>query len=639
MGKWDSQSKLFSVMKKYIFSAFVVLSFIAPTIITAQSASLDSRHTIDRSAFRDVSPNSKIRPALNWAVKNKFLKAGGFFRANEPMPALMFWPLVLQEIGFDKNSTTFDTPLPPNVSDDDPLAPFLREAIQQNFISQEDLFVPLKNITQLEALSILVKTKELLPPRRTSSTFQTKFNMLPSRRGEYLPLLETALASKMITEQDVKKFRPNMTITRGTVVSWLYQFSIEGKKQSMLTPLQSPIKTVTKRKNALQKKREAQKKDKGATIQVIHDEKKTTKKSYSLSSKFEDFSIIEKIFFDVNEKYRFPEKLTRKKKREMIEAATEAMIRELGDKYTAYIRPSKSKEYKQELNGEIEGIGAFVELLEGKLVIVAPITGSPAEQTGLMPGDIVTHVDGINITDEPLFDSVQKIKGPAGTTVKLKIYRKNHHLEFLVVRGKIKIPSVTLKWKRSIPILGIHQFSRTTGEDLLKKIKNDILPKSPRGIILDLRNNPGGYLTEAVEIGEIFLKNGQTVFSTEFQKRSQNYIASRSGELSDVNKIIILQNEGTASASEILISALKDYNRTRIIGTTSHGKGVVQNLSQYNNGGILKITVAKWLSPNGTWLDGEGIKPDITVESSTLEQKKNKIDLQLDRAVQELLNW
>ena len=323
----------------------------------------------------------------------------------------------------------------------------------------------------------------------------------------------------------------------------------------------------------------------------------------------------------------------------MIEAATEAMVRELEDKYTMYIKPAKSKEYEAGLNGEIEGIGAFVEIIDGNLVITAPITGSPAEHSGIMPGDIVTHVDGVNIEKESLTDSVQKIKGPAGTTVTLKIRRKNHMIEITVTRGRIKIPSVTLKWDRSVPILGIHQFNRTTGEDILQKINEEILPKNPRGIVLDLRNNPGGYLTEAVEIGEMFLENGQKIFSTEFKSKSNDYFSARNGELKDMNKIIVLQNKGTASASEILITALKDYNRVKIVGETSYGKGVVQTLSQYNNGGILKVTVAKWLSPNGTWLNGKGIPADIEVETSTMEQRKQQIDPQLNRAVQELLNW
>ncbi len=625
-------------MKK-LSIVFALILFLAPTINATQSSALLSRHTLHKSSFRDVSPNSRIRPALDWAVENKFLKAGGFFRANEPMPALMFWPLVLQDAGFDKNSATFDTPLPPNISDDDPLAQFLREAIRRDFLAQEDQFDPLKKITQLKALQVLVKTKALLPPRRTSSAFQTKFHMLPARRAEYLPLLETALASNMITEQDIKQFRPNAFITRGTVIQWLYRFAMEGNKKTVLSPLQSPLKQLSKRKNALQKKQEAQNKNTGTKIRIIRDRNTTTKKRTQTPSTPSGFEVLEKIFTDLNSKYRFPSEITARKKKAMIEAATEAMVQELGDKYTMYIKPAKSKEYEDSLNGELEGIGAFVEILDGRLVIIAPITGSPAEHAGILPGDIVTHVDDFNIESESLTDSVQRIKGPAGTTVKLKIHRGSRAMEIKVTRGKIKIPSVTLKWDRSIPILGLHQFNRSTGEALLKKINEEIIPRNPRGIILDLRNNPGGYLTEAVEIGEIFLKKGQLIFSIEYKKGRHEHVSFRNGELKDMNKIIVLQNKGTASASEIIISMLEDYNRVRIIGETSHGKGVVQNLSQYNNGGILKVTIAKWLSPKGTWLNGKGIKPDIEVASATTEQRKQQIDPQLQRAVQELLNW
>lgn len=628
-------------MKKYISIVFVVCALLMPTtFISAHHNSYSSRYTLHKSSFRDISPNSSLRPALDWAVQNHFLDAGGFFRANEPMPALMFWPLVLQEAGFDEDSATFNTLLPPNISDNDPLAQFLREAIRRDFISAEEEFDPLSTITQFQALSVLVKTKALNPPRRTSSTFQTKFDLLPSGEAEYLPLLETALASNMITEQDVKSFRPQETIERGTVVQWLYRFSTNGTKQSMLQAEKSPIKTITKRKNILQKKYEAEEKatkNSNTTIRVINDSKSAAPKEKSKLC--EEFKTLETIFNDLKSQYRFPEEITQKKKKAMLEAATEAMVEELGDKYTTYIKPAESKDYEDGLNGEMEGIGAFVEMLEGEVVITAPITGSPAELAGILPGDIVTHVNGHNIQEDSLTDAVQKIKGPAGTKVKLKIRRGHDNIDIYVTRGKIKVPSVTLKWKKSVPILGIHQFNHTTSEALLKKIQEEVLPKSSRGVILDLRNNPGGYLTEAVEIGEIFLKKGEKVFSTEYKNKTNEYISSKNGVLREMNKIIVLQNAGTASASEILISALKDYGRVRIIGETSHGKGVVQNLAQYNNGGILKVTIAKWISPHGTWLDGKGIIPDIKVASPTLEQKKQQIDPQLERAVQELLSW
>ncbi len=637
-------------MKKYIIIVFTI------SLLLGQAAHADTslkeiqsaRHTLSKSAFRDISPNSKLRPALDWATENEFLKPGGFFRSSEPIPALMFWPLVLQEAGFDKNSATFNTPLPPNIDDDDPLAQFLREAIRRDFISPEDEFDPLKNITQLEALSVLVKTKALLPPRRTSSAFQTQFNMLPSNRAEYLPLLETAFASNMITEADVKNFRPNLSMKRGTLISWLYRFATEGKKQSLLEPLQSPIKVVRKRTNALQKKKEEEQKKQTVrtTIRIINENDDNNSTSITTNTKnsvksdtSESFDMLKTILSELNSKYRFPEKITRKKKKEMIESAIAAMVFELGDKYTTYIKPGKSKEYEESLNGEIEGIGAYVELVDGRLFITAPITGSPAQHAGILPGDIITHVDKFNIENESITDSVQRIKGPSGTKVLLNIRRGNHKLEVEVVRGKIQIPSVTLTWDRSLPILGIHQFNRSTSEALLKKIKEEIMPKNPRGIIIDLRNNPGGYLTEAVEIGEIFLKKDQTIFSTEFKTYSNNYTASRDGELKDVNKIIILQNKGTASASEILIKALKDYNRAKTIGEITHGKGVIQSLSQYNNGGILKVTVAKWISPNGTWLEGKGIKPDIEIPCPTVEQRKQNVDPQLSRAIHELLSW
>jgi len=284
-----------------------------------------------------------------------------------------------------------------------------------------------------------------------------------------------------------------------------------------------------------------------------------------------------------------------------------------------------------------------VELVNNKFMITAPITGSPSEKAGVMAGDIVTHVDGIPVEGEAVNDTINRIKGPSGTNVILTILRDENTQKITVTRGKITIPSITIKWDKSVPIIGIHKFTNTTGADFWRILDEEVLPKKPRGIVLDLRNNPGGYLTSAVAMGEFFLAKEDLIFSVEYKGHTDEYRSSRRGELYRFENIVVLQNKGSASASEIFSGMMKDYGLAKIVGTKSHGKGTVQQIDQQANGGTLKLTVAKWLTPQGTWIqegaeEKHGVFPHIEVSDSTPEEKLAKVDRQLDRAVLEILN-
>ena len=218
--------------------------------------------------------------------------------------------------------------------------------------------------------------------------------------------------------------------------------------------------------------------------------------------------------------------------------------------------------------------------------------------------------------------------------MKLFILRGGRGQEITVTRGKVTIPSITVKWNKGIPVVGIHQFSRSTGQDLAKILNEEILKKDPKGIIFDLRNNPGGFLTSAVSVGSIFLEKGKKVFTVEYKKGKQEYVATRTGELANYNRpLVFLQNKGSASASEILTAMIQDYKIGTIMGNPSHGKGTVQEILSYQNGANFKLTIAKWLSPKNRWINEVGVQPDNELPALTDEQKKNKQDPQLNAAV------
>ncbi len=586
------------------------------------------------SAFRDIAPNSPIYPAVQNLVNREIMKDGAFFRASEKVGARLFWEIIIRETGFDPVSADFNTELPPNIEDDDPLAPFLREAIRRGFINGKWPFEADKIVSKLDAIKILVKTKGISLPDTVSDVFLKKVSGV-SDSTKFLPVLEAAYASKILEDSDIHPIRPHLPLTRKELAVWIWRFDDHGEKKSSIgeddpnarKSLRNRNRTTTDQLKSKQKKR--------ITIQVTPINSSTR----SFNTILPNAHILEAIYKEIDSRYKFSEKLTVDKKRQMIDAAIVAMVKEVGDKYSSYIEPAKAKKFKDDLNGKFEGIGAYVELVDGKFTITAPIKGSPAEAAGILPGDIVIKVDGKSIEGMSINDSIDLVKGEAGTVVKLTITREGVGAkEISVTRGKITIPSVTIEWKKSIPIIGIHQFARDTKSKLDTILKEEVLTKRPRGIVFDFRNNPGGFLTSAVAIGEYFSHNRDLIFTVEYKNGKQEYRSNRDGELVDQRNIVVLQNPGTASASEIVIAMLQDTGRAKVVGTNSLGKGTVQEISNYNNGGILKLTIAKWLSPKGNWIHEKGIVPDIEVSDPTPEEKKQKLDRQLDRAVREVLN-
>ena len=279
-----------------------------------------------------------------------------------------------------------------------------------------------------------------------------------------------------------------------------------------------------------------------------------------------------------------------------------------------------------------------MELIEEKFTITSPIKGSPAEKAGVEAGDVVLKVDGEPIKEKSLGDSVDLIRGPDGTSVVLTILRDGSERDVTVVRGKITVPSITLEWNKSVPVVGVHQFNRSTGPDFAKILKDEIFPKNPKGIVIDLRNNPGGFLTSAVHMGEFFLKKGQLIFTVEYKNGKEEYRSSRNGELANMANVAVLMNKGSASASEIFAGMIQDYGIGKVFGNISVGKGTVQEVSNFVNGATLKLTIAKWLTPKGRWIHEDGISPDVEIESATAEEKKHKVDRQLDAAVRSVLD-
>lgn len=302
------------------------------------------------------------------------------------------------------------------------------------------------------------------------------------------------------------------------------------------------------------------------------------------------------------------------KVKDLVQGAIRGMLSTL-DPHSAYMTPEMYKEMQVETKGEFGGVGIQIGVKENRLAVIAPIEGTPAYRAGIKAGDYITKVNDETTKDLTLMDAVQKMRGPKGTKVNLTIQRDGtaDPLQFTLVRDTIKIESVKSKVLDNIGYIRLTQFQEATGRDLgrvLKQFKEQKLQST----ILDLRNNPGGLLTAAVEVSEQFLPNGKLVVYTKGRESKKDEWFAKGKDQMDDAPMIILVNEGSASASEIVAGALQDYGRAVIVGTTSFGKGSVQTILPLGDGSGLRLTTAKYYTPKGRSIQSTGITPDIVVK-------------------------
>ena len=327
---------------------------------------------------------------------------------------------------------------------------------------------------------------------------------------------------------------------------------------------------------------------------------------------------------------------------DMTYGAIRGVLRTLGDPNTVLIDPKTAELQRTDIEGEFEGIGAVVTMDEfGQLVVVSPMEGQPAMEAGLRPGDIILAVDGKEITGMDLADAVLLIRGPRGTTVTLTVLRPGEPepLTFEIVRARIDIPTVTYRMLEEAPEIGyirLALFGERTDQELRNAIF-ELRKQGARAFIVDVRNNPGGLLRSAIDISSEFIGEGLITIERWKDGRERPFRANGRGLLTDPDiPLVLLVNEGSASASEILAGAIKDHKRGLLVGEPTFGKGAVQQVYTLSDNSQLHVTVAHWLTPNGDDINEQGIMPDIEVVL-TEEDIQARQDLQLGRAVEVLL--
>jgi len=322
----------------------------------------------------------------------------------------------------------------------------------------------------------------------------------------------------------------------------------------------------------------------------------------------------------------------------VMDSAINGVLQSL-DPYSAYMNPELFKNMQTETKGEFGGLGIEIGMESGVVKVIAPIDDTPAHRAGIKAGDYIIKIDDEQVQGKSLMEAVKLMRGPVGTVTKLTIRRrgKKKSFEFNVKREIIEIKSVNAKIigdKKKIGYLRLRSFNENSDRQLFKKIKEFEKNQKPIGYILDLRNNPGGLLTQAISITDFFLNDGEIVSTKGRRVSETRKFFAKTGDVINGKPIIIIINNGSASASEILAGALKDHKRAIILGENTYGKGSVQSIIPLKNGGGMRLTISKYYLPSGKSISEIGVAPDILVEEIGDKFKINtETDNQLDYAI------
>jgi carboxyl-terminal processing protease len=349
-----------------------------------------------------------------------------------------------------------------------------------------------------------------------------------------------------------------------------------------------------------------------------------------------DFEPFWKVWNTINEKYVAKENINDQEK---VWGAIQGLTASLNDPYSVFMPPLDAEIFEEDIQGNFSGVGMEIGIRDDTLTVISPLKNTPAEKAGMKSGDKILEIDGTPTTNFTTDQAVKLIRGEKGTPVKLSVLRKGESdlREITIIRDNIDIPTIKTELKDSVFIISLYSFSAVS-PGLFREALNEFIDSGVSKLILDLRGNPGGYMEAAIDMASWFLPSGKTVVIENFGEGQEEKVhRSRGYDIFNNNlKFVILVNEGSASASEILAGALQEHNIATLVGSQTFGKGSVQELVKITPETSLKITVARWLTPNGNSISEQGLTPDVEVEM-TLEDYEQEKDPQLEKAL-EILN-
>ena len=569
--------------------------------------------TLAAASFYDVQSSDPHFNAIHALETNGVMKGynDGSFRPNQLITRAELLKAIFNDIGYKAKEDQPTQTKYKDVPASSWFSPYVKKAYDLGLTSiNPDLpfFYPAAPISTVETLKILMSAEGIPIPPLPSDQPTGFTDIQPSSPYSYIA--RAALAAGLFPENTNSRFNALKMVTRGEAAEFIYK---------------------------ARKYREAQIQN----ILIINPDNINNNYLTEIESDFMDnakFPIMLDVWNKINTESLNKDKINRD---DLLYGAIDGMVKTVNDPYTIFEKPANAQTIKDDLQGTIEGIGTMLDTFEDSIIITNIFKDSPAEKAGLKIGDIITSVDGKTIIGMPIEDVLTKIKGPAGTSVKLTVNRNGSILTFTITRAKlnldtvIPIPGYTNKLPDDIGYISIYQFTDSTAAEF-DKIFAETMAKKPKGLILDLRDNPGGYLDSAYNILGHFIKTGKTIINLKINGKNQTKASDGKGEFQDAKiPLIVLVNEGTASAAEVVAGALQDYKVGKLLGETTYGKGTVQEATTYTDGSFFKLTIAHWMTPLQRNIDQVGLTPDITVKTSKSDFL-GQTDSQLDQALKEL---
>lgn len=352
-----------------------------------------------------------------------------------------------------------------------------------------------------------------------------------------------------------------------------------------------------------------------------------------------DFAAFWKAWNVINEKYVPTNSTTTERVDDQtrVYGAIDGMVKSLGDPYTTFFPPAESKEFNDAISGQIEGVGMEVGIKDNVLTVIAPVKGTPAYAAGIKAGDQILKIDNLATAGLSTEEAIKHIRGKKGTSVKLTLIRSGAKEPYVVdiVRDVINMPTVDTETKGDVFIIRLYSFSAIS-PNLFREALREFVQSGKYKLIIDLRGNPGGYLEAAQDMASWFLPTGKVIVSEDFRNEKDKQVFRSRGYniFNDNLKLVVLIDGGSASASEILAGALHDHGVATLVGAQSFGKGSVQELVDITDDTSLKVTIAKWLTPNGTSISHNGLTPDVVVKLDEKAFLQNRTDSQLNKALE-----
>jgi carboxyl-terminal processing protease len=527
------------------------------------------------------------------------------FKPDQLITRAEFLKMAFSDVGYRRAPQEDITPFA-DVPADSWIAPYVKKALEINLISATGLdpkFNPAGAVTRVEAIKTAFPLSGIAAPYYTDID---PAELFPDVRPTawYAYLARAAKLNGIVTVKNPEMFWAKHLMTRGDAAELLYQ---------------------------MQSQREMTEGGYGSVISGTGGEFEIDAVSWQLLNN-PKFGILLDVWKKANTEFYGSSGVNQD---ELVYGAIKGLVDRLGDQYTVFEEPSDALGLQEYLEGEFEGIGTVIDVIDDKVVILKVFPASPAEKANLQTGDVIEKINNQSLAEMTINEALDLIRGDAGTSVHLTIKRNTQTLEVDLVRAKITIASATGKMMGTIAYVSVSEFTLNSPTEFTNLL-NELNQQSPKGYVLDLRGNPGGYLDSAIQMLGHFIESDKTVVSTKTADGAvRTFHTGGSAELKG-KPLIVIVNEGTASAGEIMAAAIQDYAIGKLLGVTTYGKGSVQEITTYSDDSLLKISIAHWLTPHGRDINGIGLTPDYTVELNENELLKG-IDTQLNRAV-ELLN-